>query len=45
MTVGIGRDGGDILLSVFDQGMGIPDELLEQVFEPNVRSAAAGERR
>ncbi|MBA3413829.1 MAG: cell wall metabolism sensor histidine kinase WalK, partial [Chloroflexia bacterium] len=43
VTLRLRRDGDDVLLSVGDQGIGIPEDLLERVFEPYVRAAAAGE--
>jgi PAS domain S-box-containing protein len=38
------RDGDDVLLSVGDRGIGIPEELLEHIFEPYVRISNAGGR-
>lgn len=42
VEVGLGRDGGGILLYVRDEGPGVPAEKLEGLFEPYTRASQRG---
>jgi len=41
ISVSAGREGGDALITVRDDGIGIPESMLERVFEPFARSEEA----
>jgi len=45
VTVRLGEEGANLLLSVQDEGSGVPDSELERIFEPFVRVDAAREKQ
>lgn len=42
IRIGLKKEGGMFLLSVEDNGTGIPDELKEKMFQPNFTTKSAG---
>jgi signal transduction histidine kinase len=43
LTVGIGQDGGQVVVSFTDTGKGIPEEIKPKIFEPFFTTKPAGE--